>query len=247
MSSEGDLGAGLHRETLAAARAQAALLCTLLPGAHMPLSAALLQVILSFSAPFRHLAQGRLIQTDRNFPDPYLLHIIFPHPPFVPLNWWRLMSSLVSKLFGRACALRINSGLVCWLGLTHLLYECHALPASLPPVPRRSPHANPLCHYPCSRHAVEGWSKMDGGHWAQGRMGVWLEAGLGVGAANLLPSVRCGMEAALLAAAAAACRVPLAALLDGNVVLRDTSGAPATSHSHSHHHWHLHSGSAGCL
>lgn len=56
----GDSGAGLHRETLAAARAQAALLCTLLPGAHVPLSAALLQVTLPFSLPSRHLTLGRL-------------------------------------------------------------------------------------------------------------------------------------------------------------------------------------------
>lgn len=50
-----------------------------------------------------------------------------------------------------------------------------------------------------------------------------MGVGMGVGPANLLPSVRCGLEGALLAAAAAACRVPLASLLCGG-------GGPYSAH-----------------
>ena len=47
----------------------------------------------------------------------------------------------------------------------------------------------------------------------QGRVTEWLSSHLGWAAGSMLPSVRCGLEGALLSALAAARRQPLHALL----------------------------------
>ena len=47
----------------------------------------------------------------------------------------------------------------------------------------------------------------------QGRMNSWIEHELGLDPANLYPSVRCGLEGALLTALAQAHHLPLASLL----------------------------------
>lgn len=61
----------------------------------------------------------------------------------------------------------------------------------------------------------------------QGRMEEWLLDGVGVAAAGLLPSVRCGLEAALLSAlAAAAGGTSLAALLEPSDTRPNAAAAP---------------------
>lgn len=52
-------------------------------------------------------------------------------------------------------------------------------------------------------------------HWVQGRVTEWLQSSLGWVPGAMLPSVRCGLEGALLSALAAARRCPLHALLAG--------------------------------
>lgn len=47
----------------------------------------------------------------------------------------------------------------------------------------------------------------------QGRIGSWIKNKVGVDPANLYPSVRCGLEGALLTALAQAHKIPLASLL----------------------------------
>ena len=47
----------------------------------------------------------------------------------------------------------------------------------------------------------------------QGRIGSWIKLELGLDPANLYPSVRCGLEGALLTALAQAHNIPLAKLL----------------------------------
>ena len=49
----------------------------------------------------------------------------------------------------------------------------------------------------------------------QGRLTEWLQSSLGWAAGSMLPSVRCGLEGALLSALADARRLPLHTLLAG--------------------------------
>jgi isochorismate synthase/2-succinyl-5-enolpyruvyl-6-hydroxy-3-cyclohexene-1-carboxylate synthase/2-succinyl-6-hydroxy-2,4-cyclohexadiene-1-carboxylate synthase/O-succinylbenzoate synthase len=56
-----------------------------------------------------------------------------------------------------------------------------------------------------------------------GRLGAWLEASVGLGPSSLLPSVRAGLEQAVLSALAAAAHRPIAAILAASTGLSHSS------------------------
>lgn len=135
------MDAGLHKETLSAARAQAAALCSVLQDADVPVTAGLLEV---------HV------------------HAV------------RAADFKLQRPFHSQCHQAHISGV--------LLAACVQM---------------------CRNAAAHSQDRL-----LQGRLEEWLLRGVGVQAAGLLPSVRCGLEAALLSAlAAAAGGAPLAALL----------------------------------